>query len=472
MRCFDGVIALWVRVTWGATILSLVLAGCLEVAPQTATPTVLPEGTTRYAVNFLPGEVVDPARYGFEPSLSIASDGAIYMCSTRGLSGGANLWRSLDGGATFEFIGLDVVGFSTPVVRSGTGDLGGGDCDLAVDTVGRVYLVEGWLGSVSVASSPDRGESWRGVPISHLQPLVDRPWALGGDADELFVISRQLTDTRSTGALPQPPGGIWVIRSTDGGLTFPQQVLVVSNHERPGWYSNLAWGSNRLFFVYPHKVYEENAGEDKLVWMAAISSDRGATWQSRTIVEQPVFVTSCSATTQFPAVTADQAGGMYATWAANNAETGRVDLFFAASPDGGEHWNEPVIPTDRPGTRAFPWIAAEDAGRVGIAWYETNMTLRPDVDNDSADPSCTWRGPAVESAEWFLHYAESGNAMDPGPSFRETLVQLQPVHRGTLDRPYAELMQVEFDNEGRAATAYVADVPEGEARPMFALQSR
>ena len=43
-------------------------------------------------------------------------------------------------------------------------------------------------------------------------------------------------------------------------------------------------------------------------------------------------------------------------------------------------------------------------------------------------------------------------------------------HKGDLDRPYAEVLQVRFTPDGRAATAYVADVKEGTARPMFAIQ--
>lgn len=412
--------------------------------------------------------VVDAAQEGAEPSLAFGSDGTAFICSIRGLGGGTFVWRSLDGGASFEPTGRMPVP-NGPILRSGGGDLGGGDCDLAVDAGGTVYLVDLWLGSASLAVSRDRGETWTGIPATMPQAPLDRPWALAGEPGEVWLSGAQGQGTglEGRGQSTPPAGGIWVAHSTDGGLTFPQQVLAVSNQDRLGLNSNLASGYGNLYLTYTKKV-----GEGRLAMMVAVSTDQGLVWEQREAAVQEFYPGQCfSPLSIFPVVAADDAGGVYLAWVLKNPRTGRADLFFAASPDEGRSWGEPLLVTDREGTRQFPWIVAGDAGRVGLAWYETNVTTMHDFTEDPAGQAgltCSWETP--EDAAWDLHYAFTSNARAPGPSFQEVRVQEGPIHVGPLDRPFAEVLQVEFDPQGRAAIAYVADVVEGEARPMFALQ--
>lgn len=438
----------------------LLAAGCVsDDPPQRTGPGDGDSPLTPVA--FIPS-VIDGGRGGAEPSLAIGPDGTIYVCSPRGLGDGTHLWVSTDGGSAFRYSGTEPS--AGPILRSGSGDVGGGDCDVATDEAGRAYLVDLWLGGVSVASSADHGESWRGVPVSTLAAPMDRPWVLGGAKDEVFVTAAQAqpNGVNERGANMPPAGGIWVARSTDGGLTFPQRVLAVGNENRLSLNSNLARDGGRLYLAYAKEVTE-----GRLAMVAATSSDRGATWMHYTIVEQDFVPEQCfSPIFIFPSVAADGRGGVYVAWALLNPETERIDLFLAASPDRGETWNEPVPVTPREGTRAFPWVAAHSSGRVGLAWYETNATVFPEP-RGLAD--CTDETPP--EAAWHVRYASSSDALSPEPVFAEVLVQAEPVHLGELGRPFAELLQVRYTPEGLAAIAYVADVAEGAARPMFALQA-
>ena len=412
--------------------------------------------------------VIDPARIGFELGPTIGLDGTIYVCGLRGVGHGTNLWVSWDNGTSFQYVGRDPnAGLpmqdqlpSAPVIRSGTGDVGGGDCDMTVDTGGRVYLADLWAGSISISSSTDGGRSWRGVPASILTGFTDRPWIVGGDKDEVFV-SGSTFNAISDAGFSIPIGGMYVARSTDGGFTFPQTVLAVPNTDRIGVNGNIAWNGERLYLPYTKKT-----GEGKLALMVAVSADRGATWEQRVIAEQSFFPGQCVAPTNlFPVAATDTAGGVYVSWVLTNPDTERSDLFMVASPDEGDTWNAPIMLTDRAGSRAFPWIAVKAPGSVGVTWYETSVGV---LRQSRGPASCGETTP--EDAEWFLHYASSTDALTAVPTFAETIVQPQPIHLGELDRPYGEVLQMRFAPDGRAVIAYIADVNEGRARPMLAVQ--
>jgi hypothetical protein len=449
-----------------------VLAGVFLVllAPGCLGPSL--KGDPGTQAGFAPGVapfrtgVIDANRTGSEPSLALAPDGSVFVCSPRGEATGTDLWASRDGGTPFQYVGTPIYASTVryaPVLRSGSGDVGGGDCDVSIDQGGRLYLSDLWGGGVSVSSSSDRGASWRGVPVSVAGAPFDRPWVLGGEKDEVFVTAAQpLLSLESRGLNSPPAGGIWVARSTDGGLTFPQSALAASNQDRLGLNGNLARDKDHVYLFYTKKT-----GEGRLAIIVTVSSDHGATWTPHVAAEQAFFPGQCfSPLNVFPVVAADGVGGVYLAWTLQNPQTQRIDLFMAASPDSGQTWNKPVLVTDRAGTRDLPWIATDGSGRVGLVWYETNATL---LYKSQDLLVCDRNTPS--DAPWRLHYAFSGDALNATPAFTEALVQPDPVHVGPLGQPYAEVVQVRFTPDGRAATAYVADVPEGKARPMFAIQT-
>ena len=463
------------RRTLAVLIVASGLAGCLSASEETDDPAALLHASLP---TFGAPVLLDaPAgATGLEPSILITPEGTILVCAPISVGKGSNLWRSTDGGATFDRVGVALHPALAPH-RSLTGDGAGGDCHLGVDQAGIPYLVDGWVGSAAVSWTRDQGETWEGVPASQLSGTVDRPWILGGEAGEVFVtgvdvqgFTLEILAETYLGARNAPTtGGIWVARSTDGGRTFPQQVLAVDNADRfyPG--SNLASGNGNLYLYYVTA-----AGEDKARHMVAVSKDRGLTWTHKVAAEVPYARDLCGTypIAIFPVVAADDEGGVYLTASYANPETERWEVVFIASPDGGEHWNAPRLVADRPGTQYYPWIATAGNGRVGIAWYESNQTVFPDRTPDLASRlTCGSQGDD-EASDWFVHYAESRDAASGNPTFVETLVQPTPVNRTTnLGRPFAEFLSLAFDTEGRAGIVYVCDTDGAPGRMMFALQS-
>lgn len=441
--------------------LLVLMAGCLS-APSGGETVASPRAHAS-SIEFS-RTAIDVQRLAQEPALQFASNGDAYVCAPHGPGKGSDLWRRLAGSSGFEYVGMPLLPpyYRGPVLRSGTGDVGGGDCDVAVDSGGRVYFVDGWVGSLSVSSSDDRGRTWRGVPLTLPYAPLDRPWAVGGAPDEVFISAAEIQYSDVDGGLGMPPvGGIWVARSTDGGLTFPQQVLAVSNGGRIGLNGNIAAGAGSLYVVYSEKV-----GEGKLAMMVAVSSDHGMTWEQREVARQDFYPGQClSPLDVFPVVAADESGGVYLAWVLINPQTQRQDLFFASSSDSGKSWSSPSMLTDRAGTREFPWLVVGSPSRVGVVWYETNVT-RVYHQTDALD--CGSNFPP--DAEWFLHYAFSSSARDASPAFVESIVQPDPVSVGDLPYGAGEFPQVEFDPAGHAAIAYVANLREGKSLPVFALQ--
>jgi BNR repeat protein len=443
-------------------IIIAIFAGCIST-PDNLDPS---RNNPLGAVGLFRAVVVPRDSPGFEPGIAVASTGAFFLCAPNGAGFGTDLWRSLDEGTTFEYLGTPLAP-GGPVVRSTTGDLGGGDCDMATDEGDRVYLVDLWGGSSSIVSSNDQGMTWSGAPLSQLRSPMDRPWAVGGLGDEVFVSGAQLQPSgfNNHGLSAPPVGGIWVARSVDGGRTFPQQVLAVENAGRLDLNGNLVVGGGTLALLYTREV-----SASRLALMVATSTDRGASWHSTTVAEQDFIPRACFPVMIFPVIAPGGDGALFLAWTLQNPATNRTDLFFASSPDG-QHWNAPRLLADREGTRLYPWISASPTGRVGVVWYESNVTTRYDwVDPLGPDGvQCEFKD--AGDAEWHLHYAWSDDAAAPSANFTESLVQPEILHRGPLGRPYAERIDLDFLPDGRAVVAYVGDVPQGTARLLVAVEA-
>lgn len=123
---------------------------------------------------------------GSEPGIDIGGDGAVFVNAPSGLGVHSKLWRSLDGGASFQ-----PTVFSTGYNRLP----GGGDSDVVVAPGGRIYFLDLWAGSNSLTVSLDNGTTWTsGTPFTTL-PLTDRQWIAVGarnpvtDKDTVYIAS-------------------------------------------------------------------------------------------------------------------------------------------------------------------------------------------------------------------------------------------------------------------------------------------
>lgn len=447
---------------WAVAVLAALLVGC--AAPRLPSESPIGVAHTDQGFELVP---VDGNRTALEPTIAISTKGDMVVCAPHAVALGSDLWVGGNGQAfTYEGAETPVPG-GGPVLRSGTADLGGGDCHVGSDESGTLYFADGWLGSISVSASRDHGRTWRGVPVSNLAPPVDRPWVVGGQPGEVYLSYAELgPDGYDEHGLTAPPvGGVWVLRSTDGGMTFPQQVMVAGNADRIGLSGSLARSDSGVL----HTVYTNKIGDGLLAVVATTSKDSGKTWVPHEIGRQSFPRGDCWPTFLFLQIAADADRGAYAIWALDSADTGRFDLYFAASADDGDHWSQPMLLADRVGGRVYPTVAAWGHGNVGVAWYETSAPVQQAYTNGplgTAKLLCEFTN--ASDADWYLHVATATHPASPA-DFAEQLGQRTPVHRGPLDRPWADLLGSAFTPDGRFAVSYVSDDAGQQPKPMLAL---
>lgn len=398
----------------------LALAGALTAVAFTGCLTPGPSGplgktSVLAQVPFLGSLVAPPPRFGSpvivddqlggtEPSLLVDRQGRIFVAAPTGLAPSGDLpthkfsgqfWRSQDGGASFQHLeGLGVGGLYGP-------SIGGGDSDIAADAEGNLYAIDLWLGNVGLLTSQDHGESWlRGSPATFATPGTDRQWIdVNQDTGEVFITVNSLST------------GLWVAKSTDAGLTFPQQTLAVPHASRGGCIcppGALAVDEATGNVYLPFYIHPQGVG-------VAVSKDGGASFD---VVEVPGTESAHLPDDQegelggaFTVVQHDTAGNVYLVWEAATKNGRRVML--QTSADQGATWSAPAFVSSlAAGEQIFPWIVAGEPGRVAVAWYEL-----------------TGEGP-----RWDARLAFSDTALDAVPSSIITTLNSAPVLEGGYDR--------------------------------------
>src|SRR6202011_2089425 len=175
---------------------------------------------------------------GFEESIRIdpTNPNRIYTSAPGSLSADTSwVWHSLDGGKTFKW----VVG-AAPLVGKVTTCHGGGDSEIAVDPLGRLYFNDLTLANFSTSRSDDFGATFTcsntGVPDT----AVDRQWyAVDGDPTNggtLYLVNDEIG-----------PGGVMC------GSSVGNNVLVMYRSPAPltpGSTAGIAFGpANKITAV-------------------------------------------------------------------------------------------------------------------------------------------------------------------------------------------------------------------------------
>src|SRR5690348_14394199 len=165
---------------------------------------------------------VDSTRPASEPIIRVDPQDRIFVAAPPGPPGPSFVWRSEDGGNSFEFVGPGAINVSS---SGGAIVLGGGDCDLAFDAASSLYFIDLWLGDSSTAVSHDQGTSWQGQPFGTV-PVQDRPW-VSADPNP--------TNPGTVFSVTEQPGtGIFISESPGplAGQIFPVSILEASDLDR------------------------------------------------------------------------------------------------------------------------------------------------------------------------------------------------------------------------------------------------
>jgi hypothetical protein len=355
-----------------------------------------------------------------EPGVEVAPDGTLYVHGPTGVPLWSSIWRSDNGGANWVF---------TPgLTRTG---LGGGDIDMAIQPNGKLAFTDLWLGSSSVGTSTDKGNTWL---TNQLQGTVvqDRQWITTTGRDITYHVTHQLA------------AGLVVSKSVDGGLTYPIQVLAASTLDQgnclcpPGSMVSEAGSAPAGTDDRIGVIYTTGTGIN-----FSRSVNGGLTW-----IRSTIDATGGGSTLEaFPVVANAGGGNLVAAWLEVNS--GNSKVWFASSTNWGATWTAPktIVTT---GTSVFPWIDAKGS-KVGVSLYHTTATGTPSN--------------VTGSAQWNLKYLES---IDGGATWSalttadSTAVKTGPICTDGLncgsDRELGDFQMIALDGAGKANIAYVRSI--------------
>ncbi len=303
--------------------------------------------------------------------------------------------RSFDGGFTWEdelFIDPNFEKQSDP--------------GLAYHSSGIIYAVNlsyntfGGGDALMVANTTNGGMSWS-------------PWvpAVSNYDPDLFEDKELMTCDRSGSQydgnlyiawsrfeyLPYTQTTITLVRSTDGGLSWDDEVPVSDEH-------GVQWpvpvvGPEGEVYVGWVKYYDEAIRFDR-------SFDGGVTWGNDIIVQETAFASAyiypqltifC-----FPAMDVDITNGpnrgtIYIAYCDDWYYD--TDIFFTKSIDQGESWSAPTrINDDVVGNGAdqfHPWLVCDENGVLHLIFYDRRLDLPNNLYMDlfytySTDAGATW----------------------------------------------------------------------------------
>lgn len=379
-----------------ASSLSLNPASCGGKAVDYAAAAPAPPGSlpsVERGLQFTAGVPSDPQRSLGEPAVTVDRDGTIYTCGPSGISNIAEYANvSTDGGDQFHLVGQPPRGQISTVE-------GGGDCALATaidkNAAGNYQLAYAGLGPLtnfSTFTSPDKGRTITGSPISESLPIVDRQWLAFSDDKTVFLNYNRLLM------------GQTVQKSTDGGLTYGLGKTVSTDGLRLGQIrairKGIVPGAADAVVYFPY-----NAGN--LVKLA-MSLDNGETWSQCLAVDAGIDPTA-----GFVAADHDAEGNIYVAYAEKGGGRDTYVVGLRArdvakcrgmNADSALNNVDPgftgKVRVNREGveTTVMPWVAAGGAaGRVALSYYGTKDVGDP----DSGEFDATWHVTVSQTLDLF-----------------------------------------------------------------------
>ncbi|MEY2485888.1 MAG: hypothetical protein QOH39_1536 [Verrucomicrobiota bacterium] len=399
---------------------------------------------------------------GGEPEIKVDLFGNIYVTAIQGVPGGVDLWKSIDKGTSFAYLGQpdgaqDKCGPSGPAPTPVPcpGGLGGGDDQIDVSSGGYLYVSSLWLGNVTMSTSYDGGtggvmpgQKWEVHPAAAGLPSDDRQWVAAYGPSTVYL-------AYANAQVISPPGvvGLFVTKSIDGGKTFSAPTPITS----PTALDSVNVEGNLVADPYTGNLYTAyllNASLNAI--QVARSTDGGATWSTMTAYTGPAGTNNRGV---FPIVAVDRGGNLHLVFTRVEASGAcHIWMTSSANPAAATPTWLPAVQVDSGSgnttTAVEPWVVAGSAGRVDIAWLGS-PAANPDV-----------------VSNWQLFFAQTTNALSGSPLFNQVQVTTNQVHSGSIcfngsgcanastphgepgNRDMAEYFTMTLDGDGNANIAF------------------
>jgi hypothetical protein len=324
----------------------------------------------------------------WEPAIAADAGGHVYWATTR--YGGRKDCRACpdpavvyrisdDGGATWT---------KPRFICACRGVGGQHDPVLATDDQGRVFFT--WMNdfAVSFARSDDFGSTWTTEgALDGDRRYSDKPWiGVSDDGEDVYV---------TFNADGSKPGAPYMVYSHNAGATWSPPIL--GQVTRRYWFAGgLTVTPDGTVFnaqgAYPQR-YNGTVSISVLR-----SSDGGLTWENIGLDrsrQQP----SCPEEAGCPdaflgpqiAIASDDAGRVYVVYNVNTRKQGPHRLYVRWSDDNGETWSLPLDVAPRLNAdHEFPMIVATGDGDVRIAWMDDRTGRWNVFYRTSTDGGVTW----------------------------------------------------------------------------------
>jgi hypothetical protein len=456
-------------------------------------------GTAKYTPN---ESLCLPAGAGqaVEPSMTVDSQGTIYVESIRGVPGGLDLWRwnkAADGGPNangtlpFKYEGQPDCGIfvSTFCTTSGLAP-GGGDGDVAVNSADPFNLNIPNLAVVSLAAaevtgshSTDRADTFSTPnPVTAGVPFDDRMWI-----DALDDPNHVYMEYHDFGTTSQ----IFVQRSNDGGLTYTNALGAavdaatepsvgpptgnIAGQIKVDRSSCASHGNLYQIVVGPDNPNDNSNNSSSFLNAAYVGVASGVNLTSPTLSFTDYKIFSCGAGSTcpsgtglgnlFPALAVDKFGYVYAVWSDNTT------IYYSFSASQGTSWSPAIKITQNTSqagkANVFPWIAADANGHVAIAWYGADQ-----AGNSNTVPLTT---------NWNVYVAETINGHATTPVFTLSRATDHVNHTGQIstgglfgssDRSLADFFQIAIDPTTHLINIAYADNHAGTSVTYFTRQKK
>jgi hypothetical protein len=285
---------------------------------------------------------------------------------------------SFDGGLTW--VGDGVIDLS-PIPQAEAG----GDPAMTIHDYNNVYFAYiafhrtlDDVGGVYVSKSTDGGLTWDDpveVAPNTLSVFHDKEYITVDATGSAHDGNVYVSWTRFSSNYP-----IYFSRSTDGGATFsaPMEISDPSLSSNQG--SIPAVGPNGEVYV---TWYNYNTSAQRLAVSLDGGQSFGVRYQVAGVNPIPSPLPGASfRNNSFPTLVVDQANGnLYVAW--NDYSYGDADIFFVRSTDGGQTWSSPIRVNDDPLAndfhQFFPWLSVAPNGDVYAGWFDSRHDPNPYV---------------------------------------------------------------------------------------------